>query len=293
MKINELLLYFIAKKYKSEWDNGNPQLKNKAGTLENEFEYAMFQFKSKVINGINIDVYQKRVVEIGCGHGGICVFASMNGAKEVIGTDLSDEALNIANEFKKLVELQTNRNLNLNYKKMTAESLEFEVDEIDLIIADNVLEHVEDLDLVLKECNRVLRKGGHVVVPNFPSILSKFGPHIKYGIKIPWIHIFFSEKTIINVMKEMAKTDKLMATFYPGLSDNSTTFKDIRAYKDLNYLTNKKFLTCAKRNGFSIDNYYVNRPKFGWILIKILPFLERTKLDDILSYGTTATLRKL
>ena len=52
----------------------------------------------------------------------------------------------------------------------------------DLIVADYVMEHVEDPILMLKEINRVLRPGGHFVfrTPNiyhYVSIVSRFTPH--------------------------------------------------------------------------------------------------------------------
>ena len=47
-----------------------------------------------------VDVYQKNVLEIGCGHGEICVFSSLVGAKEVVRIDLSDPALETTNILK-------------------------------------------------------------------------------------------------------------------------------------------------------------------------------------------------
>ena len=292
MKTCENILFFLTKKWKSEWDQGHPLIISAAGSEEHELEYAMLQLRKKIEHGIRINVYNKTVLEIGCGHGGICVYAALNGSNNVIGIDLSDEALLTANKFKKAVELKTERKLDISFRKMTAEKLDFDDESIDIIIADNVFEHVSDLKIVLKECNRVLKKGGNIVVPNFPSIYSKFGPHVKYGIKIPWVHIFFREQTIINVMKEIAKTNATMFEFYPGLKNNSGTFKDIRRYSDLNYITNKKFKNIANDEGFSLVDFVVTRPKLGWILMKIFPVLTRTKLDDIISIGTFAILKK-
>jgi ubiquinone/menaquinone biosynthesis C-methylase UbiE len=292
MKLFENILYTLTKLYKSEWDNGHPYVKGDAGTSNHESAYAYFQFSNKIKYGLNIDVFDKKVVEIGCGHGGICVFASLIGAKQVIGVDLSDEALIAANTFKREIEDKVGRQLNTQFLKMTAENLNFEDNSIDVIIADNVFEHVENLLDVLNECNRVLVKGGKVIVPNFPSIKSKFGPHVKYGIKIPWVHILFSEKTIVKVMHRLSKTDEQMFDFYPGLKKNAKTFKEIRRYNDLNYITNKKFTNISISAGFKISEIYVKRPKFGWILMKMLPFLSTTALDDICSIGTSAILVK-
>jgi ubiquinone/menaquinone biosynthesis C-methylase UbiE len=292
MNISEKILLFIAKKWKSAWDKGHPDIKESSTSEEHNMQYAYFQLFSKIKYGIKVNVYSKRVLEIGCGHGGISVYAALNGAKQVVGIDLSDEALSTANKFKNLIFKEIKYKPNILFSKMTAENLVFENESIDVVIADNVFEHVTDIDVVMKECNRVLSKGGKVVVPNFPSFHSKFGSHVKYGIKIPWVHVLFKERTVINVMHVLAKNDNKMYEFYPGLKKGAKTYQEIRSYNDLNYISNKKFTNSARSSGFSIESMVVNRPNWAWLLIKMLPFLRKTKLDDIFSNGTSAILVK-
>ena len=292
MKISKQILKLLVKNYHSEWDFGHPNIISDAGSDEHQYEYGKLQLRTKIVSGIGIDLYAKNVLEIGCGHGGICVYAAMVGARSVVGIDLSDSALMSAELLKTKIEEETNFELPLQFKKMEAEKLHFDENELDVIIADNVLEHVSCISEVLNECNRVLVKGGKIIVPNFPSYLSKFGPHVKYGIKIPWVHIFFSQKTIVQQMHELAKTDPLMYEFYPGLKNNAVTFKEVRQYNDLNYISNRKFKKAAILSGFRIENFIVTRPKWAWLLMKLVPFLQRTSLDDILSIGTSAILVK-
>jgi len=292
MNISEKILLKVVKKWKSAWDKGHPEITEGAKSDEHEMQYAYFQLFSKIKNGIKVNMYSKKVLEIGCGQGGICLYAALNGAKQVIGIDVSDKALIAANKFKDLVIKEIGRKLNVSFSKMTAESLAFESESIDIIIADNVFEHVADIDIVMKECNRVLSKGGKIVVPNFPSFYSKFGPHVKYGIKIPWVHVFFKERTVINVMHILARNDDKMYEFYPGLKKGAKTYQEIRAYNDFNYISNKIFANSALRSGFYIETMISNRPNWAWLLMKIMPFLRKTKLDDILSVGTSAILVK-
>ena len=292
MKISKQILKLLVKNYHSEWNSGHPNVIANAGSEEHQYEYGMVQLKHKIVSGIGIDVYLKNVLEIGCGHGGICVYAAMVGSAKTIGIDLSDSALAAAVKLKSFVEKETRLNLPLEFKKMKAEELEFPNETLDVIIADNVFEHVNNIHEVMKECARVLKPSGKVVIPNFPSFKSKFGPHVKYGIKLPWVHIFFKEKTIVQQMHELAKTDPLMYEFYPGLKNNAVTFKEVRQYNDLNYISNRKFKKAAILSGFRIENFIVTRPKWAWLLMKLVPFLQRTSLDDILSIGTSAILVK-
>lgn len=49
-----------------------------------------------------------------------------------------------------------------------------ESESVDLIVSDNVLEHVEDPDRFFQECRRILRPGG-VLCLRTPNVLSYFG----------------------------------------------------------------------------------------------------------------------
>lgn len=292
MSISTSLLHLLVKNYHSEWDHGHPQVKSEAGSDNHQIDYAKLQLRKKVISGLGVDVYQKNVLEIGCGHGGICIFAALVGAKEVVGIDLSDPALETANRLKEKIQAETGYSLNVSFKKMIAEDLEFEDGTLDVVIADNVFEHVNNIETVMRECSRVLAKGGKIVVPNFPSFKSKFGPHVKYGIRLPWVHVFFSEKTVVKVMHQLAEKDPQMYHFYPGLKNGATTFQEVRAYKDLNYISNKKFTNAANKTGFKVESLFVTRPRWAWLMMKALPFLRKTSLEDILSLGTSAILVK-
>jgi len=93
-------------------------------------------------------------------------------------------------------------------------------------------------------------------------------------------------------MHYLSKRDSLMFTFYPGLKKNASTFKEAREYNDLNYITIKKFRIASIESGFQIEYLYVKRPKYAWLFMSIFPILKRTILNDILSIGTTAILKK-
>lgn len=292
MSLSSWFLKKIISMYRSEWDNGHPLVHVEGNLERHQYEYGILQFKTKIKTGIGDDIYMKNVLEIGCGQGGICIYAAMVGAQKVTGIDVSDSALFAAKNLKGKIEHETGKTLPLEYKKMFAENLEFKDQEIDIIIADNVFEHVGNLNKVMSECARVLNKHGKVIVPNFPSFRSKYGPHVKYGIKLPWVHIFFSEKTIVKVMHQLALTDPKMYEFYPGLKNGAKTFKEIRAYKDLNYISNKIFIQAAKKSGLHVESMYVTRSKWHWLLMKAFPILRKTVLEDILSLGTSAVLVK-
>lgn len=86
--------------------------------------------------------------------------------KLAVGIDTSEEGIELANQFKD-VKVFLGNFINLPFKKET----------FDLLIASAVLEHIEDVNAVLKESYRVLKNGGLICItlpnPFFDWINSK------------------------------------------------------------------------------------------------------------------------
>lgn len=98
------------------------------------------------------DIKDKKVLELGCGLGEASVYFAKKGAK-VTATDLSAGMLEVA---EKVAE---RHHTCINTVKCSADELPFEDNSYDMIYAANILHHV-DLEAVLKESCRVLKKGG-------------------------------------------------------------------------------------------------------------------------------------
>ncbi len=91
------------------------------------------------------------ILDVGCGTGANLEMLSQFGEAE--GVDVSGEALSFCRE----------RGL-MNVKQGAAEALPYQADSFDLVTGLDVVEHLDD-DLVgLKEVRRVLRSGGHAIV---------------------------------------------------------------------------------------------------------------------------------
>lgn len=86
-----------------------------------------------------------------------------------------------------------------------AAHLPFADGSIDTMIMNDAMEHVDEPEAVLRECRRVLRPGGRLYV-NFPPYHHPFGAHLSDLIYIPWVHLFFPEKVLIEAYQELAKT---------------------------------------------------------------------------------------
>lgn len=99
------------------------------------------------ISGENLEI-----LEIGCGTGKNTEYLQTR-AKRLIGADFSPEMLALA-KSKMTAENVEFRQLDLR------EQWDFTAESFDLITCSLALEHIENLDFVFAEANRVLRKSG-------------------------------------------------------------------------------------------------------------------------------------
>ena len=142
----------------------------------------------------------KFVLDIGCGAGGKTVFYASKGVKKITGIEIlgkyREEAENLAKEYR----LQDK----FEFVQGDAANMPFENEIFDTIIMNDAMEHVDKPEMVLRECYRILKKDGKLYL-NFPPYNHPYGAHLSDAIGIPWVHVFFSEKTLIKCYKELVK----------------------------------------------------------------------------------------
>jgi SAM-dependent methyltransferase len=102
-----------------------------------------------------------RVLEVGTGTGANLPVLKALGVRQVVGCDLSADALQYSRQTSGLAFAQAD-----------ASSLPFASNSFDVVVAADVIEHVDDDGAALREFARVLKPGGHFVlmVPAFPSL---------------------------------------------------------------------------------------------------------------------------
>lgn len=98
-----------------------------------------------------------KVLEIGCGNGALWAknIEYLNDNVDVTLTDICEDMLNDA---------KTNlreHSYKFKFQIVDPNNIDFENDSFDIVIANHVLFYMKDLNLVLSEINRVLKKGGH------------------------------------------------------------------------------------------------------------------------------------
>lgn len=99
-----------------------------------------------------------RVLEVGCGEGVLAVMMAKVGAK-VTATDISTKNLSAAKDLAK------KEGVEIEFLEADLENLPFQDSSFDIIVADNVLEHLPDFDKGLAEIKRVTNKKALIILP--------------------------------------------------------------------------------------------------------------------------------
>jgi len=149
----------------------------------------------------DIDIFKdKVVVDIGCGEAGKTLYYAGLGASKIYGVEILDKYREQAYALAQKLGFRDK----FEFISCDATGLPFEADSIDVIIINDAMEHVDEPENVIIECLRVLRKGGRIYI-NFPPYYHPFGAHLSDAIGMPWVHLFFSEQTLIKAYKEEVK----------------------------------------------------------------------------------------
>ncbi len=197
------------------------------------------------------------VLDFGCGEGDLSFFVATLPVKSITGLDLNEDRIKAANS-----RLQ---GLNLPVKpRFICASNPHTVDlydaSIDVILCFDVLEHILDYKSIISEWKRILRKNGKVLIWWVPWFYP-YGHHIESLVPIPWAHVIFSEKVLIETCARIYD----MPEFKPRLWDldkngnkKPNKWLDMDRLPDLNRLTITEFERICNRVGFEVEGRRIN-----------------------------------
>jgi len=229
---------------------------------ENDFkdsDYYHGVYDKKVRKMISlINGKPKKILDLGCGDGWFGEMLKKKYHARVHGVDISDKTLRIAKKRGLIT-----KKIDLSKGKWPYKSNTF-----DLIIGGDVIEHLYDTEFFVKECNRILKKGGQLILstPNFnsyhnrvlilfgqPPLFIDFAPTIKpYKFFKVTGHVrAFNKKTMKKLLEKY--NFKVEKTTGCGFSTNEQT-------------TPKKYRQLIKLlNG--VENFFGHIPSLATLLI--------------------------
>ncbi|MBS5144414.1 MAG: class I SAM-dependent methyltransferase [Butyricicoccus pullicaecorum] len=245
--------------------------------LQNEGKesYAMWQYE-RGANTIAFyterytpeEMFQDKVVlDVGCGAGGKTMYYASQGVAKIVGMDIVPYYKEEAEALAKQLGYADRFTFVVGDAAQTG----FEENSFDTIIMNDAMEHVDRPDLVLAEVRRILKPGGRLYV-NFPPYYHPFGAHLSDLIAIPWVHMFFSEDTLVAAYKELCKTvpdgdDRISFR----ISKNAQG-KEYFSY--INHMTVKRFDGLRAQAGLK-QAYYREVPLRGFLApLAKLPLLK-------------------
>jgi ubiquinone/menaquinone biosynthesis C-methylase UbiE len=105
------------------------------------------------------------ILEIGCGMGDL-TYSLVDHAEKIVGTDISANAVAIAEARKTLWRLRDDQIKKIQFKQMSALQFDFSDGLFDWAISTSMIEHLhpDDVDNHLREVRRVLKTGGNYLI---------------------------------------------------------------------------------------------------------------------------------
>lgn len=132
---------------------------NKITQEQLERAYNRYRFASEFCK-------DKDVLEVGCGPGIGLGYLAKN-AKKVIGGDYTEYLLNTANEYYKG---------RINLLRLDAHKLPFKENSFDVVIFYEAIYYLESPDEFVRECIRILRNNGFIIICTVNKDWSDFNP---------------------------------------------------------------------------------------------------------------------
>lgn len=108
----------------------------------------------------------KRVLDLGCGYGDLCMHAINNGAVKVVGADISKKMIELAKE--------KNANKNIEYIVKPMEKIADLTDKFDIIVSSLAFHYVEDFDKLIKDISYLLKPNGVLLFSQEHPIATAF-----------------------------------------------------------------------------------------------------------------------
>jgi SAM-dependent methyltransferase len=172
-----------------------------------------------------------KVLEIGCGHGSLCVDIANKGAEKVIGIDINRRRIKFANaNVAKFFPRLQNK---IEYRCCSTSGVN--ESNFDVIVSKDTFEHILNLDKELIEMKKRLKSDGKIYVGFGPLFHSYFGSHRITNKIIPWGHLLIPESVLIKT--------------HPHFG--------------LNRLSLKQFLGYFKKSGFVFSYFRINADTFA------------------------------
>jgi len=259
LKISQRLCYFINNLFpKIKAQGRGPPL----SYSEAEYNWAQSRLGLSLF-GQHVNLFSKIVFDAGCGFGGRSVFYAER-CELAVGLDINKKGLGYSREFARKKGIS-----NADFILGNVDFLPIRSNTIDVIFMNDVVEHLCKRILIkaLNECKRIIKPNARICI-EFPPWTSPFAAHLYDFINIPWCQLFFSEETLIHVIRKIETKQNKEST--------------IEEFLNLNHITTKEFKMLIKKINFIIVNFDLHMIK-NVKLFRYIPFLNNLFTSRVVS----------
>ncbi len=172
-----------------------------------------------------IDFRGKTVLDFGCSHGGSVVYYAEQGAGKVIGVDVAESQLRLAQAY--LQHANADGHLPVEVRMGSHDRTPVDDASIDLLMCWDVFEHIMNPEQVLREWCRMLKPDGRAYVSFGPLWYHPHGVHLWEIFPAPWTHVLFPERTVVAARHYLKRDDldPAVITHYRDLGFNQMTVR--------------------------------------------------------------------
>ena len=261
-----------------EFLNGNDEIKKDFYQNSVNFNYnyeKQFCFIENYFSPLDTnDFKNKSILDLGCFTGGRLIrWVEKFKFQYGYGIDINPIFKTAGDYYIKEKKPELDGKINL-YTGV-GEKLPFDDESVDFIFSFDVFEHVQNVEKTVKECKRILKKGG-LLLAVFPQFFQPLESHLGFVSKMPSIHWFFNGKDIAKVYYKIIKERGPEAQWY---NLDSPDLKKWEKLPSLNGITIKRFKNIIDNNRLEVL-YKGREPIFSdgraaqrYIIFKILKIL--------------------
>jgi SAM-dependent methyltransferase len=172
----------------------------------------------------------KDIVDFGAGEGFQAAAMVQAGARRVVGIESNLRVLDVArSRWARLIEEGR-----LGFAAAVKDE---HTNAFDLAVSQDSMEHFSDPLGILQLLRRILRPSGRVCITFSPPWYSPYGAHMSFFTQVPWVHLLFSERTVMAVRSRFR-------------SDGARRYEEVEG--GLNRMSLRRFEALAPAAGFEV-----------------------------------------
>ena len=256
MRIGEVVCFKLAKLFR-KWGVYGPFSGGEEVTEDVHFD---FQFNDTEKNYKTLrqfmSIEDKKVLDLGCGLGAKTLYYALKGARRVVGVDTDEEIIERAR--RRLKRSHADLSEKVKFEVCGDRAIPFDSETFDVVITTATFEHIRFPETVLDECWRVVRTNGYIYI-DFQPWLGCHGAHLYHLSPIPWCHILFSERTLINAAARIYESGNYQKTFWEFDIETGqrkpNTWKQMDRLEGLNKMTLRRFKAIIRNSGYPVRHF--------------------------------------